>query len=59
MVASENYEFIEGRLWLISVDVTYSEEVAEDVYIDYDGSDLDEEDECGLRDASVRTCVTQ
>ena len=44
MVAKEHPEVIEGRRWLIAVDVLDSEEAAEDASIIHDDSDLDEED---------------
>ena len=59
MVASEHPEVIEGRRRLISTDVLDSEEEAEDVSIDNDGSDSDEEDESVYKEAGMRTCVTQ
>ena len=59
MVVSEHPGVIEGRRWLIATGVIYYEEESQDGSIDNDGSDLDEEDESGLREAGARTGVTQ
>ena len=59
MVASEKTEVIEGRRRLIATDVLDSDDAAENGSIDNDGDALDEEDESGLGEAYVRTCVTQ
>ena len=53
MVVKEHPEVIEGRRWLISMDVLDSEEATEDNYFDSDGAALDEEDESGLVGAGV------
>ena len=55
MVANKNPEVIEGRRWLIAVDVIESEETADDAFIDNDYDALDEEDGSG----SVGSCVTE
>ena len=44
---------------MISTYVLDYEDAAEDCYIDNDSADLDEEDESGLGDASVRIVVTK
>ena len=43
MVASEHPEMIEGRQWLIAMDVLDSEEASEDGSIDNNGAALDED----------------
>ena len=53
MVAKEHPEVIEGRRWLIAVDVFDSEEAAQDASIDHGGAALDEEDGGGLVGAGV------
>ena len=45
---------IEGRRWLISVDVIEYEEAAEDSSIDHYGDALDEEDKSGFVGAGVK-----
>ena len=53
MVAKEHPEVIEGRRRLISVDVIFSQEVAENASIIHDNADFDEEDVSGLVGAGV------
>ena len=53
MVAKEHPEVIEGRIWLIAVDVLDSEEAAEDASVVHDNSALDEEDGSGVVVAGV------
>ena len=59
MFASEYPQVIEGRPGLIAMHVLYSEEEAEDGFIDNNGAALDEQYQSGLVEAGVRTCVTQ
>ena len=49
-----NVEVIEGRRWLIAVDVIEYEEAAEDSSIDHYGDALDEEDKSGFVGAGVK-----
>ena len=53
MVAKGHPEVIEGRQWLIAVDVLDSEEAAEDASIDHDGDTLDGDYGSGLVGAGV------
>ena len=53
MVAKEYPDVIEGRRWLIAVDVLGSEEAAEEASINHDGAASDEEDGSGLVGAGV------
>ena len=53
MVAKEHPEEIEGRRWLIAVNVLDYDEADEDASIDHDGDALDEEDGIVLVGAGV------
>ena len=59
MVGSEHPEGIEGRWRLIVTDVVDYEEAAGDGSIDNNGTALDEENDSGLGEVGVRTCVTK
>ena len=59
MVASKDPEVVEGRRWLIAMDVLDSEEAAEDGSIDNDDAALYEDNESGSGEAGARTGVTQ
>ena len=48
MLATQHPEVIEGRRWLFAVDITDSDEAAEDAYINNDDASMDEEDGSGL-----------
>ena len=59
IVVSEHPEMIEGRLRLVATDVLDSKEAAENFSICDDGAALDDEDESGSGEASLRTGFTQ
>ena len=59
MVASEHPEVVQGRWQLVAMDILDSQDAAEDVFIEDDGSALVEERESGLIEAGVSTCVTE
>ena len=57
MVASEHLVVIEGRLWLIDMDILDHDESAKDGVVDDGGTDLNEDNYSDLKEVVLRTGV--